>query len=310
VDVLGEGRGDPGSRRRLVVRLGEAAAPADHLAEGPERDPVAVRRGAAFVPPDVVGEAVDVVQELAREPGLADPRRTIDRHEADPTLARGGVEELLEQPEVLIAADEGRFEDVSAIPAAHPGHHAQGSPGGDRRRLALEGLGPCGLERDRPIGGALGRLADEDRPGERDRLEPRSGIDEVSGDHPLVHRAEGDRRLTRQHPGPRLDPGTEAADHIHHVQGCPHGAFRVVLAGDRGAPDGHDRVADELLDDPAVPPDHVPCQLEVSAKKLARLLGIATLGERGEADEVCEYDRHHAAFRDRFGPCRHDGSGR
>ena len=38
-DELGDGRLDPLAGDRLVVRLGEAGPPADHLAERPERDP-------------------------------------------------------------------------------------------------------------------------------------------------------------------------------------------------------------------------------------------------------------------------------
>ncbi len=43
-----------------------------------------------------------------------------------------------------------------------------------------------------------------------------------------------------------------------------YAAFGVVLARHRRTPDGHDGVADELLDDPAVPADHVTGELEIS----------------------------------------------
>ena len=44
----------------------------DHLAERPERDALAVRGRAALVPPDVLDDAVDVLQELPGEAALAD----------------------------------------------------------------------------------------------------------------------------------------------------------------------------------------------------------------------------------------------
>ena len=50
--------------RRGVLVLDDAGAPADHLGERPERDAVAVGEAPAAVPPDVVGEAVDVLLEL------------------------------------------------------------------------------------------------------------------------------------------------------------------------------------------------------------------------------------------------------
>ena len=51
-DVCGEHGRDGGPGRRLVVGLLETGATPDHLAERPERDPVAVRRATAVVPPD------------------------------------------------------------------------------------------------------------------------------------------------------------------------------------------------------------------------------------------------------------------
>ena len=66
--VLGHGRGDLGAGRRLVVGLQQARAAADHLAQRPERDALAVGRAAALVPPDRLDQAVDVLEEL---PGQA-----------------------------------------------------------------------------------------------------------------------------------------------------------------------------------------------------------------------------------------------
>src|SRR5690606_20676354 len=59
---------------------------------------------------------------------------------------------------------------------------------------------------------------------------------------------------------------------------------------DRGAPDRHDRIADELLHRPAVPLDRVAGDVEVAGQELAGGLGVAVLGQGGEADEVGEED--------------------
>ena len=74
-DVLGHGRADPLAGRGLVVRLGQARPPPDHLAERPERDPLAVRRAPAAVPVDRLADPVDVLLELPGEPALADAAR-------------------------------------------------------------------------------------------------------------------------------------------------------------------------------------------------------------------------------------------
>ena len=51
---------------------------------------------------------------------------------------------------------------------------------------------------------------------------------------------------------------------IDQVQRGAHGSFGVVVVGDRRAPDGHDRVPDELLDGSAVALDDRACGVEVA----------------------------------------------
>ena len=43
-------------------------------------------------------------------------------------------------------------------------------------------------------------------------------------------------------------PGPSVLTSVDQVEGRPHRALGVVFPRDRGAPHGHDRVADELLD--------------------------------------------------------------
>ena len=69
------------------------------------------------------------------------------------------------------------------------------------------------------------------------------------------------------------------------------GTLGVVLLRDRGAPDRHDGVADELLDDAPVAGDDGPGELEVAGEELPYLLGVAPLREGREADEVAEQHR-------------------
>ena len=67
---------DLGPGRRLVVGLQQPAPAADHLAERPEGDPLAVGRGPAAVPVDGFDEPVDVLEELPGQAALADAGRT------------------------------------------------------------------------------------------------------------------------------------------------------------------------------------------------------------------------------------------
>ena len=76
--------------RRLV--LGDPRAHPHHLGERPVGDALAVGEAAAAVPPEVVGEPVDVLLELPGEPRLADAGDADDRDEvrlAAPPRTRG-----------------------------------------------------------------------------------------------------------------------------------------------------------------------------------------------------------------------------
>src|SRR5581483_4972703 len=68
----------------------------------------------------------------------------------------------------------------------------------------------------------------------------------------------------------------------------PDRALGVVLGRDRRPPDGHRRVADELLDRAAVELDEPAASVEVAGEELARVLRVAALRGGGEADEVGE----------------------
>jgi hypothetical protein len=297
-DVGGERLGDLCPCRGLVIGLEQPAAAADHLAERPERDAVAIGRAAAVMPPDRLDQAVDVFEELPGEAGLADAGRTDDADEPRPLLAAGRMEEVLEEAELVGAPDERRLERIRSIAATALGDDPDGAPGGDRARLALEHVLACRLEHDRLRGGALGCLADEDSAGRRHRLHARCGVDEVARDHPLADRTDRDCGLARQDAGPSLDGGPERPDGVDELERGSDRALRVVLVGDRGSPYRHDRVADELLDRPAIPADDVPCEIEVARQRVADVLGVTALSERGEPDEIREEDADDAALRD------------
>ena len=138
---------------------------------------------------------------------------------------------------------------------------------------------------DRCLGRALGRLADEHGAGLGDRLDPGGRVDEVAGDHALALGAERHRRLagedarTRAQLG-RADLGAERGDGGDELERRADGALGVVLLRDRRAPDRHHGVADELLDRAAVALDQLPARVEVAREQLARVLGVARLGQR------------------------------
>ena len=147
-----------------VVVLAQARPPANHLGERPEGAPAAVGGGAAGVPVDGLDDAVEVLLQLPGEPRLADPGLADDRDEPRPPVAAGGVEAVLEEAELVVAADERRLDDASGPPAALA-HDAHGAEGGHRRRLALQDVVAGRLEDDGRPDRPARRLADEDGPG-------------------------------------------------------------------------------------------------------------------------------------------------
>ena len=90
--------------------------------------------------------------------------------------------------------------------------------------------------------------------------------------------------------------GTEICDGFHDVQGGPDGTLGVVLVRYRCPPDGHDGIADELLDRAPVVGDDGLGALEVEREQLSCLLGVAFLREGCEADQVDEQHRAQAAL--------------
>ena len=211
------------------------------------------------------------------------------------------VEQVLEELQLLVAADERRLD-----PAA-----AAGTRAGPRRRGPLARRGPapilprrsCSPAASKTIASPAARRVaspDEHGAGRRGRLESRGRVDEVARDHPLPLRADDRGGLARQHRGARLRPLTagcrEARDRRDEVERRADGALGVVLADGRRAPHGHDRVADELLDRAAVPLDDLAGHLEVAAEELADRLRVAVVGEGREADEIGEQDADEPAL--------------
>ena len=182
-----------------------------------------------------------------------------------------------------------------------PDVDAERPPERHRLRLALQLVLARRGVRDGGLGRTPGGLADEDAAWLGGGLDARGGVDEVARDHALALGADRDRRLAGEHPGTRTelrraDLVAQRGNRRHEVEPDTYRALGVVLGRGRRPPDRHDRVADELLDRAAVELDQPPARVEVAREKLAHLLGVARLRERGEADQVGEEDGDEPAF--------------
>ena len=157
--------------RRLFV-LDDPCATANHVGQRPKRDAVAVCKAASGVPPDVAGQPVDIFLELPCETRLSDAADPDNRDEMRPAVFRGGVVELLDQPQLAVASDERRLETAGLRRSADQADDPHCLPELDRLGLALERVAARALEDDRGFRRALRRLADEDGAGLGRRLDP------------------------------------------------------------------------------------------------------------------------------------------
>jgi hypothetical protein len=151
------------------------------------------------VPPDDLGEAVDVFEELPAQPRLPDPGRSGDRDQPGLTAVDAGVEQLLHQPQLGAAPEERCLEAVDPLQATDTGQDVVRPPQPHRFGLALELVLPGVGEVHRAARHPPGAFVDEDTAGRRRRLHPRRRVDGVAGDHGLPHCAHRHRDFPGDH---------------------------------------------------------------------------------------------------------------
>ena len=124
---------------------------------------------------------------------------------------------------------------------------------------------------------------------------PRGRVDDVARRDPLAPlrpRSQGDDRLSRSHGSAHRQIEVpllvQLLNRVEDSQARPHGPLRIVLVCDRGAEDGHDRVADELLDSSAEALDLDLQPFVVRPERRADVLRVRPVGAAREADEVDE----------------------
>ena len=255
-----------------------------------------------------VHQPVDVVEELAPQPGLADAGRAGDRDQPRSAPLDGAVEQLLEQAQVAVAPDERRLEHLLALASTDPSDHPRRPPQPQRLGLALDRVLAGVLVGDRGRGHVPRDFVDEHRPRVGGRLHARCRVDPVADDQSFAGILER-RHLPGGDPGSRPQPHgaelvAEHRDRVDDLERCPDGAFGVVLACDRRAPDRHHGVADELLDHAPVAVDDRSRRFEVVAEQLADVFGFARLRQRREPDQIDEQDRHQTQLRRQLGDRR------
>ena len=240
---------------------------------------------------------VDVRVELEDKPALAHPRLAHDRHELHRVIAKGTLEQTLQQRLLHLAADH--WNGMAAKVRAETRTGSDSTPNRERPALPFHAHRLEGLVVEDIACSEIGRLPDRDSPRRRNGLEPSSGVDDVAGHHPLAlgrTGAEGDDDLARVDPDPHreLKPllQVQLVNRLQDPQAGADGPLGVVLMDDGGTEDRHHRVADELLHRAAVALD-LPAQARVVRPHgRADVLGIGGLRAGCKPDQIAEEDGH------------------
>ena len=280
--------------------LADPGPPPDHLGDRREGDPLAIRRRAADVQGEDLGQGVEIALEFPDEAALADPRDSEHRHDPAPAGGDRALEQVDELGELGAAPDE--WAGVARPPPLRAlGGHLHGEPGRHRSALAAEGHRAGRREHD-PIAHDPPRgVVDEYSARRRGSLQPSRRVDEVAGDEALAVDARGDGDLAGADRGAsaqRLVGGcpAEPDDRGHELESGTDRTLPVVLVSGLRAPDGHDGIADELLEHPAVVGHHGTGGLEIASLQVADILRVERLRERREVLEVDEQHRDEAAL--------------
>ena len=251
------------------------------------------------MPSEHLTQPVDVLEELPGQPALADAPLTDDRDQACRPVSCGCMELVLEQPELVVASDEGRLEDVPFADATALTNYRKRPPGGHRNGLALHVLLAHRLVANGVVRQLLGGVADKHGPRVGCRLEPRRGVDDVADDEALLVAAGADRGLTGKDTGPDrelwdADLFAERLDGVDQLEGSPDRPLRVVLFGLFGSPEGGNGIADEFVHLATETLDGLSSPVEVAGQHRPYLFGVPRFAKAGEADQVGEQHRHEA----------------
>ena len=165
-----------------------------------------------------------------------------------------------------------------------PPRHA-GAGRRERVLLALELQRLHRLDLDGVAHELVGRLPDQDLAGGRRLFQPGGDVDGVAGHQPLAGGDVARDDLAGIDPGAvlqadavvLLEPFVDHLEGFAHLRGRPDRAQGVVLMQPWQSEDSHDRVADVLLDRPAMSDEDGTHPLEVDREDLAERLAVQAL---------------------------------
>ncbi len=294
-----EALADPGGDGNRPIPLADPPFVAQHVEERKVRDSGAIGEAAAGEPGR--GRAPAAAAELVEEARFARARLARDAHHLS-MAALGLLAQLVQNRHLALAADERR-----QAPAAEDGLIRLGGAEPeqpirlDQLRLALDLGRSQGLGLDLAMDQPPRRLADQDRARLGDLLQAGRQVRGVAhggvvGAEVVANAADHDPAGIETHPDLELDAvalaqlGVLVADRLLETQGRQDGAAGVVLVRDRRAEQGHEAVAQELVDGPLVAVDRPQGELEEPVDQEMHDLRSEPLRQPSGPDHVAEDD--------------------
>jgi len=288
-----------------VIVVADAEVAAEEVDEGQVRRRLPEGDGERFQG-ETAGRAVQPF-ELQEQAGLADAGVADDAHDlAVPLL--GQLQRLLELVQFAGPPHEGGEAAPGAGLEPRPDlRGAQELVGVDGLAAALHRHRPQGRPAEVVLGEGVGGAGDEDGIGLGEALHAGSEADGVSDRgvvQPEVAADGADNDLAGVDANPHLDDGAPLAPYLlaiarHRVadsQGGVKGAPGGVLVGDGGAEEGHDAVAEHVVDRALVAVDGVHHQRDGGVHQPPRLLEVDSFQQLHRAAEVREQRRHLLAL--------------
>ena len=286
---------DLGPRLIRRVHVAHARRVAQHLDDGPEGDPLAVRKTASGDDPRTASQPG---QELHGQPGLPDAGCTEHRNQLARSFLDRSRERLIQRVELRVPAHKRRVEPPA--PTRKAGSHFQEAPCHDRLALALDGEGREGVGLHRVPDQVVGGLADQDLARFGGLLEPGRQVYRVPDHEGFTAVGVARDDLPGVHAGPGQDAHAprpfelfiELVERVTHLERRSDRSKGVVLVQPRYAEHRHDGVPDELLGGAAVALEDRLHLLEVPPHEPAQRLGIERLAEHRGAGDIREEDGH------------------
>jgi hypothetical protein len=228
----------------------------DDLTERPQADPLPIGQAPTLPPRDEIRLAVDESEKLVDQSAFTDAGLADNGDELRYRFVHSTSISILQECQLALTADQ--IDSRASIDVgAEPASRAHSTPQLDCFALALQRNGLERLVDDRVSRRPHCQLAGDETADRCNALQAGRRVDDVARHHPLALLGPGkecDECLTGVYRG--SDGKLKALlakffDRLEYAQTRPDGALGIVLMCDRGSKDGHDSIADELLDRPS-----------------------------------------------------------